>query len=73
MLALLFQVGWSALVIYSATIRGDCPCAGLLVNGASTTLKAVGTDRLSGPILLLEALLGLVFLQAARQRAGVPA
>jgi hypothetical protein len=73
MLALLFQVGWSALVIYTATIRGDCPCAGLLINGASTTLKAVGTDRLSGPLFLLEALLGLAFLRSARQRAGVPA
>jgi hypothetical protein len=69
MVAMVFQILWSTLLVWVATIRGECPCAGLLVGGVATQLKAIGTDRLSGPILLAEALLGLLFAAAAWRRA----
>jgi hypothetical protein len=67
--AMLFQIVWSALLVWVATLHGECPCAGLLVGGAASELKAIGSDRLSGPIFLAEALLALLFASAAMRRA----
>jgi hypothetical protein len=69
MAAMAFQIVWSALLVWVATIRGECPCLGLLVGGSETGLRAIGTDRLSGPIFFAAALFGLVFASAARRRA----
>jgi hypothetical protein len=69
MLAMLFQLAWSAAIIWVATLRGECPCGGLLVGSLQTGLRAVGMDRLAGPIVFGEALVALLFLSAARRRA----
>jgi hypothetical protein len=54
-----FQVLWAIPLTQAATIRGDCPCSGLVFNGATTGLSAIGIDRAVGPILIAEALLAL--------------
>jgi hypothetical protein len=55
----LFQVIWAVPLTRAATFRGDCPCSGLVFNGAATGLTAIGIDRAVGPILIAEALLAL--------------
>lgn len=68
------QVFWALPLTYAATLKGECPCSGLIFNGAATGLAAIGIDRAVGPLLLVEAVVsGWLAFAAARRPPGVTA
>jgi hypothetical protein len=64
-----FQVFWALPLTHAATIRGECPCMGLIFNGVPTALTAIGMDRAVGPVLLAEAVISVWLIWRAFVRA----
>ena len=65
-----FQVAWASLITATATFGGTCPCGAEIWgwDAGSVALRAVGTDRLVGPLLILCAVITAV-LARLRLRA----
>ncbi|GGH22640.1 hypothetical protein GCM10007036_27790 [Alsobacter metallidurans] len=67
-LAGLLTCAWAGVLTALVTFGGHCPCAALPWLDAAPPLRAVGTDRLIGPILLLAGALTLLLARHARNR-----
>jgi hypothetical protein len=64
-----FQVAWAAMITATATFGGACPCTAFGWGDPLVRLRAVGTDRLVGPVLVVVALITLALARRARGRA----
>jgi hypothetical protein len=67
-LAALFTMAWAALITATATFGGACPCRALGWGDPVAPLRAVGTDRLVGPLLLAASGLTLLLARHAGRR-----
>jgi hypothetical protein len=63
-----FQAAWASLITATTTFGGACPCGSELWSGTAgpPSLRAIGMDRLVGPLLLICA--GITAALAARGR-----
>ncbi|WP_460450118.1 hypothetical protein [Alsobacter sp. SYSU BS001988] len=66
--ASLFTILWSALITATATFGGACPCRALGWGDPVAPLRAVGTDRLVGPLLLAASAVTLLLAGRAARR-----
>ena len=68
-LAAALTAAWAALITATATFGGACPCNALGWGDPVVPLRAVGTDRVVGPALLLASgVTVLLARHAARRR-----
>ena len=67
-LASLFTLAWAALITVTATFGGACPCRALGWGDPVVPLRAVGTDRLVGPVLVVASLVTLALARRAARR-----
>jgi hypothetical protein len=64
-----FQAAWAAMITVTATFGGSCPCSAFGWGDPLVPLRAVGMDRLVGPVLVGVALVTLALARLARGRA----